>query len=160
MEELLCLNIGNSPFGLSCNILTFWLSFSPSRDVRKGTPRLCVQGSKDCVILIRAEQELVCLQIIMKRYWACSAEKAIPKTTALLISHGFCAFDIALAISYYAFPSATGLDVQFWQAARRFQFSQRGHRELGWLSDCKSHGSGSSQEISYSLGFPLASWNC
>lgn len=23
MEELLCLNIGNSPFGLSCNILAF-----------------------------------------------------------------------------------------------------------------------------------------
>lgn len=100
-------------FSLSCDILVFWLSFSPSRNVQKGTLRLCVQGSKDCVILIRTEQELVCLHIIMKQYRACSAEKAIPKTTPLLISHGFCAFDIALAIFYYGFPSAVGLDVQF-----------------------------------------------
>lgn len=109
MEELLSLNIGNSPFGLSCNILAFCLNFSPSRNVQKGMPRLCIQGSKDCVILIRAEQELVCLHIIMKQHRACRAEKAIPKTTPLLISRGFCAFDIALAISYYGFPSATGL---------------------------------------------------
>lgn len=83
MEELLCLNIGNSHFGLSCNILTFWLSFSSSRNVRQGMPRLCVQGSKDCVILIRAEQELVCLHIIMKQYRACRAEKAIPQNNSI-----------------------------------------------------------------------------
>lgn len=29
------------------------------------------------------------------------------------LSHGFCVFDIALAISYYGFPSAIALDVQF-----------------------------------------------
>lgn len=63
--------------------------------------------------MIRAGQELVCLHVIMKQYGACSAEKAIPQTTILLVSHGFCVFDIALAISYYGFPSAIGLDVQF-----------------------------------------------
>lgn len=74
---------------------------------------LHVQGSKYCDTVIRAEQELVCLHIITEQYGACSAEKAIPKTTILLISHGFCVFDIALAISYYGFPSAIALDVQF-----------------------------------------------
>jgi len=78
-----------------------------------GMLRLYVQGSKYCDIMIRAEQELVCLHTIMKQHGACSAEKAIPKTTILPISHGFCAFDIALVISYYGFPSAVGLDVQF-----------------------------------------------
>lgn len=160
MEELLCLNIGSSPFGLSCNILTFWISFSPLGDVWKGMLRLYIQGSEYCDIMIRAEQELGCLHIIMKQYGACSAEKAIPKTTILLISHGFHAFDIALAISYYGFHSAIGLDVQFWQAARRFQFSQKGHWKLVWLSNWKSHDSRSSQEISYSSSFHLASWKC
>lgn len=85
-------------------------------------------------MLIRAEQELLCLHIIMEQYRACSAERAIPKTTPFLVSHGFCAFDIALAISYWGFPSAAGLDVQFWQAARRFHFSQVTESWAGYLT--------------------------
>lgn len=99
MEELICLNVGNSPFGLSCDTLTFWICFSPLRAVQRGMPRLYVEGSKYCDTMIRAGWELMHLHVIMEQDGACSAEKAVPKTTVLLVSHGFCAFDIALAIS-------------------------------------------------------------
>lgn len=113
MEELLCLNVGNSPFGLSCNALTFWIGFSPLRAVQRGMLSLYVEGSKSCDTVIRAGQELVRLHVIMEQDGACSAEKAVPKTTILLVSHGFRAFDIALAISCKGLPSAIGLDAQF-----------------------------------------------
>lgn len=74
---------------------------------------MCVEGGKYRDIMFGAEQELVDLRVIMEQCGACSAEKAIPKTTKLLVFHGFCAFDIALAIFYYGFPSAFGLAVQF-----------------------------------------------
>lgn len=86
-----------NPFGLSCNILTIWISFSPLRDVLEETLRLCVEGGQYRDITFGAEQELVDLRVITEQ---CSAERTIPKTTKSLVSHGFCAFDIALAIFY------------------------------------------------------------
>lgn len=75
--------------------------------------RRCVQGSKNCDVMFGAEQDLVYLHIIMKQYGTCSAENSIPKTIISIASHGFSAFDIALAIFCYGFPSAIRLDVQF-----------------------------------------------